>query len=77
QRIENPCVGGSIPPRATRFSKAYISVSLFYFLQLQVDPTIVEDFKNIILICQASIGGTMNVFCLRSGHQEPGKYHYY
>jgi hypothetical protein len=21
QRIENPCVGGSIPPRATKFSK--------------------------------------------------------
>jgi hypothetical protein len=47
QRIENPCVGGSIPPRATRFSKAYISVSLFYFLQFQVNSAIVEDIKNI------------------------------
>jgi hypothetical protein len=47
QRFENPCVGGSIPPRATRFSKAYISVSLFYFLQFQVNSAIVEDIKNI------------------------------
>ena len=37
-RIENPCVGGSIPPQATKEyvvkTKAYRNVSLLYFLAL-------------------------------------------
>jgi hypothetical protein len=32
QRIENPCVGGSIPPRATKNLKALISQEIKAFL---------------------------------------------
>ncbi len=31
QRIENPCVGGSIPPRATNNLGQPFSVGLYYF----------------------------------------------
>jgi hypothetical protein len=33
QRIENPCVGGSIPPRATKINKKATFGWLFYFLR--------------------------------------------
>ena len=36
ERVENPCVGGSIPPRATKNSKRELE-ALFFHLKVSID----------------------------------------
>jgi hypothetical protein len=38
QRIENPCVGGSIPPRATKKIKGLASAKPFFYPRLANAP---------------------------------------